>query len=535
MDKKSVVAEILQKNNSGSFCERAYAFAPTNLALCKYWGKRDEELNLPVTSSLSITLDNKGAYTSIQYTKDEDSYLVNGQKISMQTSFAKRLHDFLDLFRPNPHVFYHIETDLNIPVAAGLASSACGFAALVNALNNFYDWRLDKQKLSILARLGSGSACRSFWNGFVKWHVGSDPAGMDSFATPLPQIWPELRIGILVLSKEAKPLSSREAMRRTVQTSTLYADWPQAVEADLFNLEQAIATEDFELFGKTAEANAVMMHELMLDAKPPIQYSLPETFAAMTMVQKMREAGVEVYFTQDAGPNLQLLFRAKDTSLIKDVFENVTVITPFGGKPEEHLVLVDEKDQEIAISEKIAAHEKGDLHRAFSIFLLRFAPAASANEDFDDIEDAKSSSLEDFEIEVLLQKRAGSKYHSGGLWSNTCCGHPRPGERILAAANRRLEEEMGIKTRLQELGSFQYKVALANNLKENEIDHVFLGFVRESEDLNILPNPIEVEASAWVPLSVLQEELELIPQKYTPWMKPAFEFLLEKLAAIELA
>ncbi|MFA6409788.1 MAG: diphosphomevalonate decarboxylase [Gammaproteobacteria bacterium] len=513
MDKQTLVKTILQNVPTQSVCDIAHAFAPSNIALCKYWGKRDEELNLPVTSSISVALGNKGAFTSLRFADRDaksDFYLLNGKTVALNTPFALRLKKFLDLFRPDRKTFYHIETDLNLPIAAGLASSACGFASIVQVLNNFYAWNLPKSKLSILARIGSGSACRSFWPGFVEWKAGSDPAGMDSFAEEFPFIWPDLRLGILTISNQEKSISSREAMQHSMQTSPLYAEWPEQVKLDLQNLKISIAEKDFELFGKTAEANALLMHEIIASSNPPIQYSLPETFKAREKVEEMRAIGAPVYVTQDAGPNLVLLFLAQDTSFVQEVFPEVNIIAPFAHKLAEHVILVNEKDEEVDVLEKTAAHLEGRLHRAFSVFILR----------------QKGDS-----VEVLLQKRNQDKYHSGGLWSNTCCGHPRPSEDILVAANRRLEEEMGFSTRLEELGSFSYCVKLGKGLIEHEIDHVLAGVISGNDSM-IRPNPEEVQASLWLPLEVLQEELTTHPEKFTPWLPEALQIVINKLLAM---
>src|SRR5437016_6822460 len=125
--------------------------------------------------------------------------VLNGQALANDSSFVKRTSEFLDLFRSTLDKKWHLKIDIKmkVPIAAGLASSASGFASLVLALNDLFDWRLKKQDLSILARLGSGSAARSFWNGFVEWHAGVQTDGMDSFAEPFSMDeWPELRVGI---------------------------------------------------------------------------------------------------------------------------------------------------------------------------------------------------------------------------------------------------------------------------------------------------------------------------------------------------
>jgi diphosphomevalonate decarboxylase len=310
--------------------EKGLAFAPTNIALCKYWGKRDSELNLPMTSSLSISLPDKGAMTLVKpHDKAQDLVILNGKTLPEDSGFVKRLSQYLDLFRPQHEGYLQVNIDMNIPVAAGLASSACGFASLVSALNDLFDWRLSQRDLSILARLGSGSASRSLWMGFVEWHAGALPDGMDCFAEPLPLTWPGLCVGILALSDKEKSISSREAMQRTVNSSVLYQSWPKKVTQDMIILKQALQVRNFSLLGGTSESNALTMHATMLSCWPPICYFLPETIAAMQQVWACRKEGLELYFTEDAGPNLKLLFLEDNLEKVKSVFPALEVIKLF--------------------------------------------------------------------------------------------------------------------------------------------------------------------------------------------------------------
>lgn len=218
---------------------------------------------------------------------------------------------------------------MDIPVAAGLASSACGFASLTLALNDLFDWQLPMHELSILARLGSGSAARSLWPGFVEWHAGQRVDGMDSFAEPLGFAWPELLIGILPLSNQEKSISSRQAMQQTVATSALYTNWPRKVAQDMVIIKQAIHAKNFALFAGTAESNALSMHATMLSSWPPICYFLPETIAAMHLIWKLRQEGLNLFFTEDAGPNLKLLFLQKDKQHLQDLFPSLDIIQLF--------------------------------------------------------------------------------------------------------------------------------------------------------------------------------------------------------------
>ena len=159
----------------------------------------------------------------------------------------------------------------------------------------------------------------------------------------------------------------------------------------------------------------------------------------------------------------------------------------------ENIILVDENDKEVGLGEKLQVHREGRLHRAFSIFVFN-----SDNQ-------------------MLIQQRNRNKYHSGGLWANTCCSHPRAGERLAEAAHRRLKEEMGFDCELTEIFSFIYKTGFDNGLIEHELDHVFAG----TYDGEIKPNPEEAEAVEWIGLDELEGDLENQPGKYAYWFKQA--------------
>jgi diphosphomevalonate decarboxylase len=330
---KKILHALIKTRGEGVFepqHEKGLAFAPTNIALCKYWGKRNNELNLPMTSSLSIALPDKGALTSlIPKEGEKDCVILNGKELANDSSFVMRLTEYLELFRPNKKWYLHIDINMNIPVAAGLASSACGFASLISAMNDLFDWQLTKRSLSLLARLGSGSAARSFWTGFVEWRAGTQADGMDSFGEPLAYEWPELYVGILSIAEKEKTSSSRAAMQRTVDSSILYGNWPKKVARDMVILRQALHAKNFSLLAGTAESNALTMHATMLSSWPPICYFLPETMAAMQKIWALRREGLELYFTEDAGPNLKLLFVEKDKDKVKTHFPQVEIIKLF--------------------------------------------------------------------------------------------------------------------------------------------------------------------------------------------------------------
>tara|TARA_B100000989_G_scaffold297619_1_gene283973 strand:- start:104252 stop:105247 length:996 start_codon:yes stop_codon:yes gene_type:complete len=330
VNKQDVVNAILKDKVSEPANGEGDAFAPSNIALAKYWGKRDPELHLPVTPSLSISLADRGTHTKIAvHDNGADEIYLNNQLISAESIFASKTIAYLDLFRDNKDRFYRVDTTSNIPIAAGVASSASGFAALIKSLESLYGWGLSNKQLSILARIGSGSASRSIWQGFVKWHAGYKEDGMDSFAEPIKQTWKELRIALLIISEDHKLVPSREAMERTVETSKLYTAWPKKLNSDLKDLLRAIKDKDFSLLGRTAESNALAMHGTMLAAWPPIIYAKAETIAMIEKIWALREEGFEIYFTEDAGPNLKLLFLEKDSAKVLEAFPNIDIIAPF--------------------------------------------------------------------------------------------------------------------------------------------------------------------------------------------------------------
>ena len=166
---------------------------------------------------------------------------------------------------------------------------------------------------------------------------------------------------------------------------------------------------------------------------------------------------------------------------------------------QEHVILVDQAGREIGIQEKIQAHRDGKLHSAFSVFVFNAVG------------------------ELLLQRRAQTKYHSGGLWTNTCCSHPRPGENHHHAARRRLHEEMGFDCELKEIFSFIYHIQLDNSLFEHELDHVFVGHYSGQP----IPNPDEVDDWKWMDIRALKQDVRENPKNYTYWFQLALDRVVE--------
>jgi diphosphomevalonate decarboxylase len=241
----------------------------------------------------------------------------------------QRLAAFLALFPAADQGRFDIDTHNQVPTAAGLASSASGFAALVKAMNQAFGWELSQEKCSLLARLGSGSASRSLYDGFAIWHQGLRADGLDSYATALPQVWPSLCVGLVEVDTSQKSIGSTAGMQQTVSDCDLYQAWPKQAQKALSTLQLALETQDFATLGKTAEHNALSMHATMIATWPPILYWQPQSVAAMQTVWQLRADGVGVYFTMDAGPNLKLLFEEQDRPAVEQAFGNLTILRPF--------------------------------------------------------------------------------------------------------------------------------------------------------------------------------------------------------------
>ncbi len=294
----------------------ATAVAHANIALAKYWGKRDEALALPATSSLSLTLDAFHATTTVTLDPGAaaDSGTLDGRP--MAEGELARVSRFLDLVRSRAGSSAHaIVTSVStVPTGAGLASSASGFAALAGAASAAYGLDLDPRALSRLARRGSGSAARSVFGGLVVWHAGTDDAS--SFAEPVPGGEPggplDPAMAVVVLDAGQKPVSSREAMRRTVATSPFFPAWTEATERDVVLMLDAVRAGDLAALGELAESNALRMHATMLGARPPVRYWTEHTVAVLDQVLALRADGLPCWATIDAGPNVKVLCAAPD-------------------------------------------------------------------------------------------------------------------------------------------------------------------------------------------------------------------------------
>ncbi|XP_055931069.1 diphosphomevalonate decarboxylase-like [Argiope bruennichi] len=309
------------------------AVAPVNIAVIKYWGKKDEKLILPINDSVSVTLSEKEmcAKTTVACSEHFECHRMwlNGKEQDIQ---APRLQNCIkelkkrarNLKVTNLHI--HICSENNFPTAAGLASSAAGFACLVKALSAMYDVEGD---LSQIARQGSGSASRSMYGGFVQWHAGTQADGSDSIAQQIAprEHWPEMRALILVVNADKKEIGSTKGMQQSVLTSRLLhyrvSDIvPSRVEA----IKKAILQKDFQTFAEITMKESNQFHAICLDTFPPIQYMNSTSFKIIHLIHAYNEFYCEnkVAYTFDAGPNACLYLLEKDVaeviSIVKTVF-----------------------------------------------------------------------------------------------------------------------------------------------------------------------------------------------------------------------
>ena len=300
----------------------ATAVAGTNIALVKYWGKRDAALNLPAAGSLSLTLDALGTRTSVRFTDALAADRLTLDGAAADARATARVAAFLDRVRARAQLEARAEvvSENTVPTASGLASSASGFAALALAATHAAGLSPSPAELSELSRLGSGSAARSIFGGFVEMARGERADGRDAVAAPLPggDAWRDVRLVVAVTSDAAKALGSTEAMERTSRTSPYYAAWIASVADDLAEARAAVEARDLTRLGVVAERSALRMHASALAAEPGILYWNAATVAAMGAVRALRDQGVAAYFTIDAGPHVKVLCAAADAHTVED-------------------------------------------------------------------------------------------------------------------------------------------------------------------------------------------------------------------------
>lgn len=326
------------------------AVAHSNIALVKYWGKRRGDaasLNLPDVGSISMTLDDLRTQTRIEpavadrfvlQEGDEDRDLADGGSTVKVFAHLDRMWKLQgEGTRPPVAV-----TSRNyLPTAAGLASSASGFAALTVAANAAFELGLDDKGLSQWSRMGSGSAARSVFGGFVELHKGTLGDGSDCFAEPLIEggAW-DLQLLVVHTAKGKKKVGSTGGMGRSKDTSAYYSAWVETSPADLDQAREALRARDLPALGVVMERSCFKMHACMLATEPPLMYWNGVTMDAIREVWEAREAGLEGYVTSDAGPHVKVLTRSETAPALaqrlKDV-PGVVEVQAVGPGPAAHV------------------------------------------------------------------------------------------------------------------------------------------------------------------------------------------------------
>ncbi|BGP41113.1 diphosphomevalonate decarboxylase [Rhodotorula kratochvilovae] len=324
---------------------QATCTAPVNIAVVKYWGKRDTSLILPTNSSLSVTLsqDHLRSLTTARCITSgdaKDRLWLNGEEEEIKDGgrTARCLAEMRALRRkvesenpslPQLSTFpVHIASENNFPTAAGLASSASGLSALIATLAQLYDLAahgVSASDLSRIARQGSGSACRSMFGGYVAWEMGTRDDGADSVAVEVAPAshWPDLHALIFVVSDKKKGTPSTAGMQRTVATSALLQHRiAHVVPARMERISAAIRARDFDAFADETMADSNQFHAVCLDTQPPIFYLNDVSRAIIQLVTELNRAsaaagkGAVAAYTYDAGPNAVLYVQEKDVPLV---------------------------------------------------------------------------------------------------------------------------------------------------------------------------------------------------------------------------
>lgn len=316
------------------------ARAHPNIALVKYWGKANDELIIPVAGSMSMTLDKFATTTRVALTTGADTFELNGQPADAKAT--DRTTVFLDLVRglaadaglDTATARANVSSVNEGPTAAGMASSASGFAALAVAAADAYGLELSTKDLSRLARRGSGSASRSLIDRFAVWHAGDSDA--TSFAEPIDA--PDMAMVSVTVNVKAKKISSRAGMIATRDTSPYYPGWIEITKTTLEAMKVACAAGDFTRIGHITETHAHQMHAVINACDPPIRYLAPVSWQIFDEVAAMRDDGLEAWATADAGPNVVIICRPGDAAAVAARVAAYGSVETFAPGPGAHLV-----------------------------------------------------------------------------------------------------------------------------------------------------------------------------------------------------
>lgn len=287
------------------------AIAPTNIAFIKYWGKKDSVLKLPLNSSLSVNLSGLSTITTVEFSSSlsSDDILLDEQK---QGQAVNRVIKHLDLIRKiiGKKTFAKVRSINNFPIASGLASSASGFAALTMATCKAGGLNLSEKELTIIARQGSGSACRSIPDGWVEWIKGS--TNESSYARSIfPSNYWDLNVITIIVNNKKKDILSTKGMDLALSNPFLKIRIKNIGKKTEL-IKKYISSKKFTEFGELIEKEALELHAITLTSEPPIVYWEPATIELIKLIWLLRKEGLESYFTIDAGPHLKIICQNKD-------------------------------------------------------------------------------------------------------------------------------------------------------------------------------------------------------------------------------
>ncbi|MBU1326599.1 diphosphomevalonate decarboxylase [Patescibacteria group bacterium] len=312
---------------------KATAVAPANIAFIKYWGRRDAKLRLPYNSSISMNLNACITTTTVEfspcYHADEFMLLTQNKfiKSSLELKFneleKERISAHLDRIRDLANIkdMSKVVTINNFPKSSGIASSASGFAALTLAATAAAGLDLSEKDLSILARFGSGSACRSVPDGFVEWLTGDSSETSFAYSLYRASYW-DLRDVLVIIGSEPKKIPTSAGMDN-VTTSPLWRVRLRALPQRILRIKEALKTKNFVLLGRIIEEDCLEMHRGMQTQDPPLFYWNDKTRKIMEAVYNWRKDGLAVYFTIDAGPNVHIICEGKDEQRVTGLAKTI--------------------------------------------------------------------------------------------------------------------------------------------------------------------------------------------------------------------
>lgn len=320
-------------------------WAPSNIAFVKYWGKKDTSLRLPLNDSLSMNIDAMHTTTTVEfsqkYTTDIVEIIVDERLAPMSQKESERVIAHLERIRQKTgcRQHAHVVTKNSFPMGVGAASSASGFAALTIASCAALGVDLSQKEMTILARLGSGSACRSIPDGFALWKAGN--GSDDSYAySVFPHTHWALRDVVVFVDEQKKSVSTTDGMEKA-QTSPFLSSRLQDIPQTIQLIKQALEQKNIETLGKCLEREMFSMHAVMMTQTPPVLYWSDATVRVFRAIWKAREQGVKAYCTVDAGANVHVICEEKNAEIVSGIcgrIEGVLKTVICRPAPGSHLV-----------------------------------------------------------------------------------------------------------------------------------------------------------------------------------------------------